>query len=162
MPTPFFPLRPLLAVAGLLAAAATPALAEEKPAPVPASVLKRYDKNKNGALEAAETAKWEADKAALRAKRKTERDALLAKYDANRDGRLDESETADAKLGMEKERAERDGEKIMARAAAEKAAREAEGAAAQPPAPASPAAEPTKDKPAASTMAEGGDAMMMQ
>lgn len=161
MPTPFFPLRRLLAVAGLLASAAL-LHGQETPAPVPASVLKRYDKNKNGALEATEVAKWEADKAALRAKRKTERDALLAKYDANRDGRLDESETADAKLGMEKERAERDGEKIMARAAAEKAAREAEAAAALSPAPAAPAAEPAKDKPAASTMAESGDTMMMQ
>lgn len=160
MQTPPFPLRQLLAAAGLFAAAATTGHAEETPAPVPASVLKRYDKNKNGALETAEVAKWEADKAAVRAKRKTERDALLAKFDANRDGRLDESETADAKLGMEKERSERDGEKIMARAAAEKAAREAEAAAATPPASTTPA--PAPDKTTAPATSEGGDAMMMQ
>jgi hypothetical protein len=160
MPTPLFVLRQLLAAAGILAVATT-ARAEETPSPVPASVLKRYDKNKNGALEEAERAKWEADKAAARAKRKIERDALLAKYDANHDGRLDEAETAEAKLGMEKVRAERVGEKIMARAAAEKAAREPETAA-QPSAPSAPATEPTKDKSATPAMTGEGDTMMMQ
>lgn len=155
------PLLLRLAAAGLLTVS-TFLRAEDAPASVPASVLKRYDKNKNGSLEAAEAAKWEADKAAARAKRKTEREALLAKYDANHDGRLDETETAEAKLGMEKVRAERDGEKIMARAAAEKAAREAEAAAAQPPAPTAPVTEPAKDKSATPAMTGDGDAMMMQ
>ncbi|NDC74846.1 EF-hand domain-containing protein [bacterium] len=158
MPNSPFLLR--LAAAGLLTAL-TLLRAEDTPASVPASVLKRYDKNKNGTLEAAEVAKWEADKAAARAKHKTERDALLAKYDANHDGRLDEAETADAKLGMEKVRAERIGEKIMARAAAEKAAREPETAA-QPSAPIAPATEPAKDKSATPAMTEDGDAMMMK
>ncbi len=154
MTTSSFPLR--LAAAGLLAASAL--LHAETPSPVPASVLKRYDKNKNGVLEPAEVTKWEADKAAARAKYKTERDALLAKYDTNHDGRLDEAETADAKLGMEKERAERVGERIMARAAAEKAAQEAEAAKAA--APATPTASPAPEKTTAPSMTEGGDTMM--
>jgi len=161
MPTPALPLR--LVAAGLLAASTF--LHAETPAkPVPASVLKRYDKNKNGTLEAAEAAKWEADKAAVRAKRKGERDALLAKYDANQDGRLDEAEAAEAKLGMEKERAEREGEKIMARAAAEKAAQQAAAvdSGAKNPAPVAPSAAPSPDKTTAPAMTEGSDMMMMQ
>lgn len=102
--------------------------AEDKdkgPAEVPPSVLKRYDKNKNGVLDDAERAKWEADNAARREKARSEREAMLQKYDTNKDGKLSEEEKVSFKLGREKERSEQEAERMKERAAKLKAEREA-------------------------------------
>lgn len=109
--------------------------AEEKgrPAdPVPPSVLKKYDRNKDGVLDEKEREKWEADKAAAREKRLKQREEMLAKYDTNKDGKISEEERAAAKLGMERTRTEQEGERMKERAAKlEKEEREAEAKAAE-------------------------------
>jgi hypothetical protein len=130
--------------------------AEDKPVSdvVPPSALKKYDKNKDGALDEKERGKWEADKAARREKERAQRAEMLEKYDTNKDGKLSEEERAAAKLGMERTRTEQEGEKMKERAAKqeqqekEAAAKEAEKAKAK-----------EKEKPAEDTM--GGDSMMM-
>lgn len=135
---------------------------QEKPKPeIPPSVLKRYDKNKDGALGEAEIAKWEADKAAVREKRRAEKAAMLEKYDTNKNGKLDEEESAAAKLGREKEKSEKAAEQMKERAAKEKAKAEAEKAKAeQEKAQAEKqAAEKPQPKPGESEMSDG---MMMQ
>ncbi len=91
---------------------------------VPPSVLKRYDKNKDGALDDSERAKWEADKVARREKERSERAALLEKYDTDKDGKLSEEEKAEAKLGWQKERSEKETEKMKERVAKAKEERE--------------------------------------
>jgi hypothetical protein len=131
---------------------------EDKPSPaetVPPSVLKRYDKNKDGALDEKERGKWEADKAARREKDRVQRAEMLEKFDTNKDGRLSEEERAAAKLAMERVRTEQEGEKMKERAA--KAEQEAKDAAAKE-AEKSKAKE--KEKPAEDMM--GGDSMMME
>ena len=103
--------------------------AEEQPKPadpVPPSVLKRYDKNKNGALDEAERAKWQSDLATRREKERADRLAMLEKYDTNKDGKLSEEERVSAKLGWQKERSEKEAEKMKERVAKAKAERERE------------------------------------
>jgi hypothetical protein len=118
-----------LALVSFVAAIGTSFGAEEasKPAdPVPPSVLKRYDKNKDGALDEAERAKWQADLAARREKERADRAAMLEKYDTNKDGKLSEEERVTAKLGWQKERSEKEAEKMKERVAKAKAERERE------------------------------------
>lgn len=151
----------LSAVAAAFFVMSTSLRAEEKEkAEIPPSVLKRYDKNKNGALEEAEIAKWEADKAAAREKRKAEREAMLAKYDLNKDGKLSAEERAEAKIAMQAENAERDAARMRERAEKVKAEKDAAMAAAG-------AAEKAAEKPVdgpekkeGAGEAAGGDEMM--
>lgn len=118
-------LLPRLVLAALLCGSFGSLRAEDKPAAdIPPSVLKRYDKNKDGALDETEKAKWEADKAAVRDKKKAEKAAMLEKYDTNKNGRLDEEEQAAAKLGREKERSVKEAEKMKERSAKLKAEKE--------------------------------------
>ena len=95
---------------------------------VPPSVLKKYDKNKDGALDETEKASWEADKAGRREKERKAREDRLQKYDLNKDGKLSDDEKAAAKLAMEKERTEREmakgKEKAQERLAREKEEKE--------------------------------------
>jgi hypothetical protein len=109
-------------------------------ADVPPSVLKRYDKNKDGTLDEAERAAWEAAKAARREKARSVREELIEKYDADRDGRLSEEEHATARLEREKEKSAQMAEKMKERAEKQKA---------ETPPPPAPVAEP----PAESMMA---------
>jgi hypothetical protein len=148
------PLR--FALLALMLACASSLRAEEKPPsaePVPPSILKRYDRNKDGVLDEKERAKWESDKAAARAKYQKERAEMLERFDTNQDGRISEEERAAAKLAMERTRTEREGDRMKERAA--KAEQEARAAAAKE-------AEKTKEaaKPAAGQM--GDDSMMME
>lgn len=103
--------------------------APEKTAPaksdVPPSVLKKFDKNKDGALDEKELAKWEAEKAAKREKYAKERAELLEKFDANKDGKISEEERAAAKLEMGKARTEADAVKAKEKDAKWKAEQEA-------------------------------------
>jgi septal ring factor EnvC (AmiA/AmiB activator) len=137
-------------------------------AEVPKSVLKRYDKNKDGQLDEKETAKWQADLAKRREKAQAARQALLERYDINKDGKLSEEEKATAKLEMATERTERElakgKEKAEERMAEEKAAEpkakdETTSPSPTPPPPAS-SEEMTTGKPDESTMGEDG--MMME
>lgn len=158
----FYPMKPrssLLRFAFVVVslACASVAHAQEKPADdrVPPSVLKKYDRNKDGVLDESERAKWEEDKAAAREKYRKQREELLEKYDTNKDGRLSEEERAAAKIGMERVRTEREGEKMRERAA--KAEQEAKDAAAKD-------AQKTKtdDAPASSDTMMGGSMMMAE
>lgn len=138
--------------------ACLPALrAEDKPAtePVPPSILKKYDRNKDGALDEKERAKWEADKAAMREKYRKQRAEMLEKFDTNKDGKLSEEERAAAKIAMERVRTEEEGERMKERAA--KAEREAKEEAAKE---AEKAKAKEKETPAEGMM--GGDSMMME
>lgn len=119
-------------------------------APVPPSVLARYDRNKDGKLDEAERAKWQADLAARREKHQAERNAMLERFDTNKDGRLSEEEKAAAKLEMQRERSEKDAERMKERAAKERAERE------------KAAAEKAKAKDAAPAEETAGEGMMMQ
>ncbi len=126
-------------VAGAAASGAEPGIQTVE---VPPSILKRYDKNKNGVLELDEQLKWEADKLARREKDRAERAAILEKYDLDKDGKLSEEEKASAKIGWQKERSEKEAEKMKERAAKAKAERESaekEKAAAAAEAPEKPA-----------------------
>lgn len=67
--------------------------AQEKP--VPAAVLKKYDKNKDGKLDDQEKAAWKADQ-------KKQREDQLKKYDKNKDGKLDAEEKAAMKEDLRK------------------------------------------------------------
>ncbi len=60
--------------------------------------LEKYDKNKDGKLDEAETAAWKAD---IAAKAKATKEANLAKYDLNKDGKLDDAEKAAMKADQE-------------------------------------------------------------
>lgn len=81
-------IRPLLAGACALALLAT-ASAEVPATPTPKAPSKadlaKYDADKDGRLDEAESARWQAAKAAVREER-------LAKYDSDRDGRIDREE----------------------------------------------------------------------
>jgi hypothetical protein len=70
---------------------------------VPASALKKYDLNKDGVLDEAEKAEWEAAKASKSAAAMAKR---LEAFDVNKDGNLDESELA-AEKAAKKEAAEK-------------------------------------------------------
>ena len=98
--------------------AATPA------ADVPPSVLKKYDRNKNGALDEAEHTKWQEDLAKRREKYQQERAAMLEKFDTDKDGKLSADEAAAAKIEMNKARTEQDMVKSKEKAQ-ERLAREA-------------------------------------
>lgn len=125
---------------------------------VPPSVLKKFDKNKDGVLDETELAKWEAEKAAKREKYAKEKAEMLEKFDANKDGKISEEERAAAKLEMGKARTEADVVKAkekdvkwkadqdaLKQAEADKAAAEAKAAAAagKKPEDGMPAVEPT-------------------
>ena len=138
----------LPAAAGVAAEAAAGDVVETPP-----SVLRRYDKNKDGVLDEAERAKWESDKAARPEKERAERAAMLEKYGTDKDGKLGEAEKAEAKLGWQKERSEKEAEKMKERVAKAKADREkaerekAESEkAAEPEQMSEPASEKTSEK----------------
>ncbi len=95
----------LLLPAWPVGARAQDKLADKPPAP---SVVRRYDKNKDGLLDEQEAAKWKADLAAKREQYAKERAELLEKYDADKDGKISDAEKAAAKLGMGRDRTERD------------------------------------------------------
>jgi membrane protein involved in colicin uptake len=152
----------LVAVALVVAGAAGLRAQEAPPkADLPPGVLKRFDKNKDGKLDEAERAKWEAEKAQRRAKDAARRAELIARFDVNKDGKIDANEGATAKLAMAAERTEADAAKIRARmekeAAQRKADAEAEAelaAVTKPKAAAVTATVPGTDKPADSMMGE--------
>ena len=106
-----------LVTAGLVFASAACLRAQDAPpkAEVPPSVLQRFDKNKDGKLNDAERAKWEADKAQRRAKDASRRAELIARFDSNKDGKIDADEGAAAKLAMAQERTEADAAKMKVR-----------------------------------------------
>ncbi len=162
-----------LAAGLLLASGATLRAADVVPqGDVPPSVLIRFDKNKDGKLDEAERAKWEAEKAQRRAKDAARRADLLARFDANKDGRIDADEGAAAKLAMAQERTEADAVKMKARMEKEAAKLKAEEEAAtaakvSPVKPEQGADSMTSDTmtvaPAVAAPAkEGADNMMMQ
>lgn len=76
-------------------------------APVPATALKKYDANKDGALDEAETAVWMADKEKQRAERAARRAEDLARYDEDKDGKLEKDERAVMQADKENARAEK-------------------------------------------------------
>ena len=92
------------------AAAQEGAAKEKKPSK---ETLAKFDANKDGVLDDAETAVWKADTAA---KSKATKEANLAKYDANKDGKLDDDEKAKMKADEAAEvtakKAAADGEKV--------------------------------------------------
>ena len=93
--------------------------AEEKSkSDVPAWVLKRFDKNKDGVLDANEKAAFEKAKAAKQEKEMVQRKEALSKYDSNKDGKLSEEERAAAKIEMEKSRSEMETERMKAKSGA--------------------------------------------
>jgi len=148
-----------LAFAVCLCAAPLGAAEKEKTVEVPPSVLKRYDRNKNGVLDETERAKWEADTAARREKARAERAAMLAKYDTNRDGKLSEEEGAAFKLERERVRSEQEAERLKVRAAKQRAEREAQEKAQQAAAQAEASAR--KGGKENSEEKSAGDGMMM-
>lgn len=90
---------------GLLALAFTVSVAQASPDNKEAKekgpskeMLKKYDANKDGALDDAEKAAMKAD---ADAKAKEMKAANLAKYDANKDGKLDAAEKAAMKADKE-------------------------------------------------------------
>ncbi len=90
--------------------------AEEKSkSDAPAWVLKRFDKNKDGVLDANEKAAYEKAKAAKQEKEMAQRKEALSKYDSNKDGKLSEEERAAAKIEMEKSRSEMEAERMKAK-----------------------------------------------
>ena len=87
-----------------LACLAAPTAEEEK---IPASVLKKYDANQDGALDENEKAAWQAEKDRQRVAREARRAEDLARYDADKDGKLEKDERAVMKADDEKARAEK-------------------------------------------------------
>lgn len=83
------------------------------------AALEKYDANKDGKLDDAETVKMNADKEAAK-------QARLAKYDANHDGKVDKDEKAVEDADKEKAKAEK--EKAKAEKQAAKEAKKAEAA----------------------------------
>lgn len=168
--------RRLALVSVLIATAAGPACADEmsganpdKP-DVPPSVLRKFDKNKNGVLDEQELARWEAEKAARREKYASERAGMLAKFDTDGDGKISEAERAAGRLKMSRDRTEADVVKarekdIRWKAEQEKIEQEkAEKSAAEAKAKAEKKSEPKTDtaKPADGGDTMSGDSMMMQ
>lgn len=150
-----YPMKYTLLLAALLF---TPAAVFAEPAATPAadvppSVLKKYDRNKNGALDEAEHAKWQEDLAKRREKYQQERAAMLEKFDTDKDGKLSADEAAAAKIEMNKARTEQDMVKGKEKAQ-ERLAREAADKELQEKLAAAKAAE---EKPGA-----GGSMMMME
>ncbi len=149
----------LLAALFLVSTAALRAEVEQKPkSDVPPSVLRTYDKNKDGALDEKEHAKWQADLAERRAKYAKQRAEMLEKYDADKNGKLSAEEAAAAKIEMNKARTEQDMAKGKEKAE-ERLAREKEDKELQERLAAAKAAE---EKAAAEKQAEGGSMMMTE
>lgn len=153
------------------ATATTPTKAD-----IPPSVLKKYDKNKNGLLDEAERDKWQADLAARREKYQKQRQEMLEKYDLNKDGKISEEEKVAARMDMGEARMEQELQKSREKAGERLAREEADKAKGAEPgaAPATPASPGAPDTPAApattpETMTpaapppppEDGDGMMM-
>ncbi len=100
MKTPTLCIRAVItAVAfGFCAGASLHAETTAKPEkPIPAGVLKKFDKDGDGKLDDAEMAAWKAA-------REAEKKAMMEKYDTNKDGKLDESEKAAMKADKDKEK----------------------------------------------------------
>lgn len=72
--------------------------------PIPAGVLKKYDKDGDGKLNEEEKAAWQAAKEA-------EKKAMLDKYDTNKDGKLSDEERAALKADKEKAKKEKEKDK---------------------------------------------------
>ncbi len=153
------------------ATATTPTKAD-----IPPSVLKKYDKNKNGLLDEAERDKWQADLAARREKYQKQRQEMLEKYDLNKDGKISEEEKVAARMDMGEVRMEQELQKSREKAGERLAREEADKAkgaepGATPAAPGTPGAPDTPAAPATTpeTMTpaapppppEDGDGMMM-
>ncbi|MCU0791436.1 MAG: hypothetical protein MUE42_00975 [Opitutaceae bacterium] len=153
-----------LATLALVSTASLRAETEQKAKPdVPPSVLRTYDKNKDGALDEKERAKWQADLAKRRDKYQQERAAMLERYDANKDGKLSADEAAAAKIEMNIARTEQDMVKGKEKAQ-ERMAREAADKELQERLAAAKAAEEkaASEKEAGKKPAEGGSMMMME
>ncbi len=110
------------ALALLTAASAEPREAKEPKGPSKADLAK-YDANKDGRLDEAETARLQAAKDAARQER-------LAKYDANKDGKInkDEKVAEDADKAAAREARKAAAEEKKAAAEAKKAERAREKA----------------------------------
>lgn len=134
--------------------------------PAPPSVLREFDKNKDGVLDEQERAKWEAKNAARREKYAKERAEMLEKFDADKNGKISEEERAAARVAMARNRTEADVVKakekdvvIKAEKEARQAAEKAETEKAAADAKAAEAAKTSSGKPAEPTVS-GGDGMM--
>ncbi|MCX6939057.1 MAG: hypothetical protein NTU80_14420 [Verrucomicrobia bacterium] len=102
--------------AACLFAAVSAVRAEEKPkSDVPPGLLKKFDKNNDGVLDADEKAAFEKERAVRQEKEKARRSEMLAKFDTNKDGKLSDGERATAKIEMEKTRSEMEGERKKAK-----------------------------------------------
>ena len=97
-----------------LVSVSAPAADEEK---IPPSVLKKYDANKDGTLDATEQAAWQADKEKQRAARVAQRAEDLARYDTDKDGKLEKDERAAMKADDEKAQAEKQAAQAARKAA---------------------------------------------
>lgn len=98
----------LLGLALFASAAALRAEGSDKPEkkaekPVPAEVMKKYDKDGDGKLSPEEKAAWKAD-------REAEKQAMLEKYDKDGDGKLNEEEKAAMKADRSKEKKKKNAE----------------------------------------------------
>jgi hypothetical protein len=116
MKNPSFILRIALGLLALLfsvtiATAEEAAAKEKKPSK---ETLAKYDLNKDGVLDDAETATWKAD---IAAKAKATKESNLAKYDTNKDGKLDEAEKAARKADEDAMKATAKAEKEATKAA---------------------------------------------
>lgn len=152
----------LVAVLGLFAPSSLRAQDAADAEPVPPSVLARYDRNKDGKLDAAERARWQADLAKRREQYRDERNAMLERFDTNKDGRISAEEHATAKLAMQRERSEKDAERMRERAAKERAEREKAAKEEAAKKVAEKSAEQAKEPDAAPAEEMMGGGMMMQ
>ncbi len=165
-----FPRLALVAVLGLflpvlhaqeaMSAMSAEDASESADAEVPPSVLARYDRNRDGKLDEAERARWQADLAARRERYRAEREAMLERFDTNRDGRLSAEEHAAAKLEMQRERLDRDGQRMRERAERQRAEREKAEREAAAKVAAAKAGTTQPAETAASEESDGEDMMM--
>lgn len=101
----------LFAVTVARAADETAPAKEKKPSK---AALEKYDANKDGALDEAET---KARKDDIVAKAKATKEANLAKYDLNKDGKLDDAEKAAMKADADVAKAQKTEERSAKKAA---------------------------------------------
>ncbi len=99
----------------LLASVSVVGAVEKPKSDVPPGLLKKFDKNNDGILDADEKAAFEKEKTARQEKEKARRAEMLAKFDTNKDGKLSDEERAAAKIEMEKSRSEMEGERKKAK-----------------------------------------------
>lgn len=78
----------------------------EKPKQLPASIVRKYDLDKDGLLNEDEKAVWKADVQRGRQEALARR---LEKYDSNRDGKLDKAEKAAAAADTSRKPGKADG-----------------------------------------------------